>query len=385
MRILAVNAGSSSLRARLFAFHDSGGASPSELWKVHLRWSTQTKSHEVLRELFSGPNAVPGSPSEIRAVGHRVVHGGVEFGDIAPITHSVKNEMARLAAFAPLHNTIAAEVIALAEDAISTAIQFAVFDTGFHRHLPDAARTYPGPYHWLDRGIRRYGFHGINHRYVASRAAGLLQTPIQRLRLITCHLGNGASLAAVANGVSIDTTMGFTPLEGLMMGTRSGSIDPGIVTYLLRSQECTTEELDRVLNEESGLKGLSGVSGDMEEVLQSMNEGNTRARLAFDVYVHRLCREIGGMLASLGGLDGLVFTGGIGENCSLLREIVCRRFEFTGLRLDPNKNERPPADSDVSLTGSSVRVLVIRAEEEIEIARACHDYILTEPIRDQKS
>jgi acetate kinase len=379
MKILAVNAGSSSLRARLFAFHDSGGDSPSQLWKVHLRWSAPAKSHEVLRELFSGPDAVP-APSEIRAIGHRVVHGGVEFGDITPITHSVKDKMARFAAFAPLHNTIAAEAIALAEDAIPTAIQFAVFDTGFHHSLPDAARTYPGPYQWLNRGIRRYGFHGINHRYVASRAADVLHTPIERLKLITCHLGNGASLAAVGAGVSIDTTMGFTPLEGLMMGTRSGSIDPGIVTYLLRSEEYTTEELDRVLNEESGLKGLSGGSGDMEEVLRSMNEGNTRARLAFDVYVHRLCREIGGMLASLGGLDGLVFTGGIGENCPLLREIVCQRFEFIGLRLDSKKNATPPGDSDVSLTGSSVRVLVVRAEEEIEIARACHDYILREAI-----
>jgi acetate kinase len=204
--------------------------------------------------------------------------------------------------------------------------------------------VYPGPYEWLDHGIRRYGFHGISHQYAARRAAQILGN--NESRLIICHLGNGASLAAVRNGRSVDTTMGFTPLEGLMMGTRCGSIDPGIIIYLLRHRGYTAEQLDHVLNQESGLQGVSGLSGDMREILTAIANGNQRAQLAFDIYAHRLCREVGAMLAVLGGVDALVFTGGVGENCAPLREVVTRQLGFV-----------------------APKVLVIHAEEEWEIAR----------------
>ena len=247
-----------------------------------------------------------------------------------------------------------------------------MFDTGFHATIPPAAAVYPGPYAWIGKGIRRYGFHGISHRYVAERAAAILGRDLASLRLVTCHLGNGCSLAAVREGRSIDTTMGFTPLDGLMMGTRSGSLDPGILIYLLRNEGCSAGELDRILNKESGLWGLSGVSADMREILSAMERGDARARLAFDVFAHRLAREIGGMIASLSGLDALVFTAGIGENCPPLREVVCRQFGFLGLRLDTEKNARSPVDEDIAAPDSAVRVLVIHTDEDWEIARECH-------------
>jgi acetate kinase len=232
--------------------------------------------------------------------------------------------------------------------------------------------VYPGPYEWLSKGVRRYGFHGISHQYASHRCAQIIERDVKRLRIITCHLGNGASLAAVRDGRSIDTTMGFTPLEGVAMGTRSGTIDPGILIYLVRHHGYTADQLDHILNQESGLRGLSGLSGDMREILDAMAQGNERARLAFDVYTHRLCLGIGSMLAALGGLDALVFTGGVGENCAPLRERVGKQFEFLGLRIDGGKNDASRVDADIAMVDSKVRVLVIRAEEDWEIARECH-------------
>jgi acetate kinase len=247
--------------------------------------------------------------------------------------------------------------------------QIAVFDSAFHSTLPPAAYVYPGPAAWLDEGIRRFGFHGISHRYVSHRAARMLNRPIEGLKLITCHLGNGCSLAAVSGGRSIDTTMGFTPLEGLMMGTRSGSIDPGIVVYLMRRHGYSADDIDRILNRESGLRGLSG-SSDMREVIAAAERGDEHARLALDVFVHRLSAGIGAMLASLGGLDALIFTGGIGENVPLVRERSCGPFEFLGVHVDPALNAQGP-ERDIARVGSLVRVLVIRTEEDWEIARDC--------------
>jgi acetate kinase len=302
-----------------------------------------------------------------------VVHGGRAYRESARIDAECKAAIARLAEFAPEHNRLELEAIEAAERVLGPEVpQVAVFDTAFHSTLPEAAFVYPGPYGWLDEGIRRYGFHGISHQYVSRRAAELLPGSKQPLRLITCHLGNGASLAAVRDGRSIDTTMGFTPLEGLMMGTRSGSLDPGIIIYLVRQCGYSADQLDRILNKESGLKGLSGLSGDMREILSAKNAGNDRAQLAFDVYVHRLTREIGGMLASLGGLDALVFTAGIGENTPPLREAVCRNLAFAGVELDAAKNAGSPVDEDIATVKSRVRVLVIRTEEDWEIARECY-------------
>jgi acetate kinase len=229
--------------------------------------------------------------------------------------------------------------------------------------------VYPGPYEWLKRGIRRYGFHGISHQYTSRRAAAILGRELKTLRTITCHLGNGCSLAAIRDGVSIDTTMGFTPLEGLMMGTRSGTIDPGIIIHLVRHLGFRADELDRVLNKESGLRGVSGKSGDMRTVMEAMAGGDKRAQLAFDVYVHRLCSEIGAMLASLGGLDVLVFTAGVGENSPEVRSRVAETFAFLGIKLDVMKNGASSPDTDIATADSPVRVLVVHTQEEWEIAR----------------
>jgi acetate kinase len=249
--------------------------------------------------------------------------------------------------------------------------QVAVFDTGFHATLAPAAYVYPGPYAWLEQGIRRYGFHGISVQYSTRRAAELLQVAPNSSRLIVCHLGNGASVTAVANGKSVDTSMGFTPLEGIMMGTRSGSIDPSILVYLIRHEGCTADQIDEILNRKSGLLGVSGISGDMREILEAIEKGNQRARLAYDIFAHRLTREVGAMLAVLGGVDAIVFTGGIGENCAPLREDVCRQLGSINLKLDAAKNAHPDLDQNIAAGGSAVQVLVIRADEDWEIAREC--------------
>jgi acetate kinase len=256
--------------------------------------------------------------------------------------------------------------------------QIAVFDTGFHRTMPLAAKTYPGPYEWFEQGIRRYGFHGINHQYCAERAQQLLGDKPKRL--VTCHLGNGCSLAAIREGKSVDTTMGFTPLEGLMMGTRSGSVDPGILTYLMRQRHFYDEALDDVLNKKSGLLGISGISSDMREVLDARKRGNERASLAFDMYVHRLRSGIGAMAAVLGGIDALVFTAGVGENSAEVRAAVCDQLAFLGLRIDPAKSAQSSfdKDTDVSAQDAAVRVLVIHAQEDWMIARQCWELVRTQ-------
>jgi len=260
------------------------------------------------------------------------------------------------------------EGITIIEKRIGTVLQVAVFDTGFHSRLPEPAAVYPGPYEWLAQGIRRYGFHGINHQYCAVRAARVLRRDLNSLRLVTCHLGNGCSLAAISQGISIDTTMGFTPLEGLMMGTRSGSVDPGILTYLMRQGQLQGQEIDSVLNQKSGLLGISGLSGDMREILAAMNKGHARARLAFDIYVHRLQAGIGAMVAVLGGVDALVFTAGVGENSPEVRAATCTHLKFLGLKLDPAANDQPSAEQDIATADSHVRILVIRAQEDWAIA-----------------
>jgi len=237
--------------------------------------------------------------------------------------------------------------------------------------MPQAAAVYPGPYQWFESGVHRYGFHGINHQYCAARAAQLLRRDLRSLKLVTCHLGNGCSLAAIHEGHSIDTTMGFTPLEGLMMGTRSGSIDPGILTYLMREGRLQAQEIDDVLNKESGLLGISGLSGDMREILVAMKQGHPRAQLAFDIYVHRLQAGIGAMVAVLGGVDCLVFTAGVGENSLEVRDAACKRLGFLGLELDDAANAQRPPDGDIATVHSAVRVLIIRAQEDWAIAREC--------------
>src|SRR6266542_1383497 len=333
MKILVLNSGSSSQKSALFELRpESGGDPVPPLWEGKLEWSGDKEDLHIrnrsgqeirrqskagvhrasvggmLENAWSGPTAVLKSVSDIAIVGHRMVHGGPKLTQPVRITSEVKQDIENVAAVAPLHNQAGLEGIELIEKLLPNIPQIAVFDTGFHRTLPPEAFIYPLPYSWYERdGIRRYGFHGINHEYCAHRAAQLLKRDLSSLKIITCHLGNGCSLAAIDGGKSVDTTMGFTPLEGLMMGTRSGSIDPGILTHLVRSGAARAEDLDGILNRQSGVRGVSGVSSDMRDIVEAMHNGNERAQLAFEIFIHRLCACIGSMAASLGGLDVLVF------------------------------------------------------------------------------
>jgi acetate kinase len=248
--------------------------------------------------------------------------------------------------------------------------QVAVFDTAFHATIPPANAHYALPYQWYsDWGIRRYGFHGISHAYSAGRAAELLNRPPEALRLVTCHLGNGCSITAIQQGRSVQTTMGFTPLEGVMMGTRSGSVDPGALLYILRQKGLSPEELEHQLQEESGLKGISGLSGDVRMLLEAADQGNERAQLALDMYTARIREAIGAMTAVLGGLDALIFTAGVGEHAALIRQQVCAPLGYLGITLDENRNEHCQPDADISAPASRVRILVIQAREDLLVAR----------------
>ena len=371
MKILVLNGGSSTLKCW---FQDvPNGRS----WTARTEWKSGEQQPErlfgpLIQSLWQGEKKAIDSPAEIDVVGHRIVHGGPKYRESVLVTPEVRAGIAEQVEFAPAHNHLELAAIETVDRVIGTMVpQVAVFDTGFHATLAPAAYVYPGPYAWLEQGIRRYGFHGISVQYSTRRAPELLKVAPNSSRLIVCHLGNGASVTAVANSKSVDTSMGFTPLEGLMMGTRSGSIDPSILVYLIRHEGCTADQIDEILNRKSGLLGVSGISGDMREILDAVDKGNERARLAYQIYAHRLTREIGAMLAVLGGVDAIVFTGGIGENCPPLRQEVCEQLRFLGLKLDLAKNARPDLDQNIAAAGSAVQVLVIRADEDSEIAREC--------------
>jgi acetate kinase len=396
MRILVLNSGSSSQKSCLYELGASlPDSPPAPLWEAKIEWGengaalkVRTSSGktaeqrldkskraeaigQLLKALVSGETRVLTQLSEINVVGHRVVNGGREYTSPTLITPQVTAAIEKMAVFAPLHNRAELEGIAQIEKLCGTVRQVAVFDTGFHASLPEEAAVYAGPYEWVQRGIRKFGFHGINHQYCAGRAAELLGRNLADQKLVTCHLGNGCSLAAIRGGVSIDTTMGFTPLDGLMMGTRSGSVDPGILTYLLRQDRLDAKTLDELLNAKSGLLGISGVSSDMREVEAAMKKGNARAKLAFDIFVYRLKLGIGSMIAALNGIDTLVFTAGIGENSSEVRAAACANLGFLGLAIDAQRNLSSPMESDISTTNSRVRVMVLTAQEDWAIAREC--------------
>jgi acetate kinase len=409
MKILVLNSGSSSQKVCLYDIGETPpGASPASIWEAKVEWngdfatiSINSNGHKqraevkissrakaiqhLLTTLWSGQQPVLSSGSEIDVVGHRVVHGGPQYEEPIVITPEVKSGIESASAFAPLHNRAELEGMDIVERLLGNIPQIAVFDTGFHRKMPLEASVYPVPYAWFQSGIRRYGFHGINHQYCANRAAQLLGMDLRSLRIVSCHLGNGCSLAAIQTGRSIDTTMGFTPLEGLMMGTRSGSIDPGILTYLIRNGQLAPGEIDDVLNKKSGLLGVSGLSGDMREILAAMKSGHLQAQLAFDIYVHRLRSGIGAMIAVLGGIDILVFTAGVGENSPEVRSATCNPFGFLGLKLNDAANAEPSPDQDIATPDSSIRVLIVRAQEDWSIATACWKLLRTEPTVRHKS
>jgi len=396
VKILVLNSGSSSQKSSLYEIGENLPAdSPAPLWEGKIEWRDEVAHAEVknsrgilqkgqvkvssrekavehlLGTLWNGEPRTVTSPAEIDVVGHRVVHGGPKYAEPVLLTPEVKAGIAKVSAFAPLHNRAELEGMEVIEKLLGAVPQVAVFDTGFHRRMPQAAAVYPGPYQWFESGIRRYGFHGVNHQYCAARAAHLLGRNLNSLKLVTCHLGNGCSLAAIHQGYSIDTTMGFTPLEGLMMGTRSGSVDPGILTYLMREGQLQAQEIDDVLNKESGLLGISGISGDMREILASVKRGHSRAKLAFDIYVHRLQAGIGAMVAVLGGIDVLVFSAGVGENSAEVRGAACKQLAFLGLKLDDAANVQGAPDADIATPDSAVRILIIRAQEDWAIAKEC--------------
>jgi acetate kinase len=398
MKILVLNAGSSSQKSCVY---DITGATlprrpPQPLWESIVDWTHQSGIAEVkittaqgvvleeeitaqsqseaiahvLNTLWQGKTQVLNDLSEIDVVGHRVVHGGQRYQKSTFVTAEVKQAIAALTSFAPLHNPINLEGIEAIEQALGDVPQVAVFDTAFHAQLPLAAAVYPGPYAWFEQGIRRYGFHGISHQYCAQRTAQLMGKPLKDLHLIVCHLGNGCSLSAIRDGHSVDTTMGFTPLDGLMMGTRSGSVDPGILIYLLRQEGYSADQLEQILNKQSGLKGISGISADMRQITAAAAD-NSQAQLALDIFVHRLRSGIGAMLTSLDRLDALIFTAGVGENAPLIRAAACRGFSFLGLQIDPVKNEGHPADADIATHPSAVRVFVVHTQEDWAIAQEC--------------
>jgi len=357
VRVLIVNAGSSSLKLCLLGDGDEPLA------------ARELAAPRALIDQAQLRTTLDDGLGDADVVGHRIVHGGERFREAVCIDEDVEAALRELADLAPLHQ--AKSLAAL--DAVSAALPdlpaVACFDTAFHATLPPAAATYALPAAWRERfGIRRYGFHGLSHAWVARRAPALLSRPPAGLRVVSCHLGAGASLCAIADGRSIDTTMGFTPLEGIVMATRSGSVDPGLLLWLLERCAMSARELADALEHESGLLGLAGTA-DMREVLARAGGDDDVAQLALDVYVHRLRAGIAAMAAALGSVDALVFTGGVGERSAAVRELAVDGLQFMGLAIDTQRNSAAAGDADVSRSGAPAKTLVVAAREDLEIAR----------------
>lgn len=354
--VLVLNAGSSSLKwAVLDVASEAVTAANAETWEG-------TDTERYAQEL----NAVLAHLPTVGAVGHRVVHGGAAFREAVVVDERVRNEIAALAELAPLHNPTALAGIDAVRRVFPYLPQVAAFDTAFHATIPDAAAVYPLPLAWTQRwSLRRFGFHGLSVQYAVRRSSELLGAVPRRM--VVCHLGAGCSVTAVAEGRSVDTSMGFTPLEGLMMARRSGSVDPGLLLHLLGHRYVTVAELDEALSERSGLFGVSGVSPDLRAVTAAAGAGNSAAMLARDMFLHRLIGAVGAMVAALAGLDALVFTGGIGEHSPWVRQAVAQALGYAGVRLDGTRNASATGDADVATDGSAMRVLVVTAREDLAI------------------
>jgi acetate kinase len=356
-RILTVNAGSSSLKLRVLDGEDE------------VVGSRDADAPGDEAELRSELEAILDEAPPIDAAGHRVVHGGPELTGPTMVNPAIEDELDGLADLAPLHNPPAVAAMRALDALRPDLPTVACFDTAFHSTLPAAASTYAVPSAWSERWpVRRYGFHGLSHAYASRRAAELLDRPLAELRIVTAHLGAGASLCAVVGGRSVDTTMGFTPIEGLVMATRSGSIDPGLLLWVQRHGDVGAGEMEQALERESGLLALSGRSGDMREILAGIEEGDERCHLAFDTYIHHLAAGIAAMAAGMGGIDALVFTGGVGENSDLVRTAAVARMDFLGVALDPRLNAEAESDRLLSGASAAVPVVVIEAREDLEIA-----------------
>ncbi|MDD3571069.1 MAG: acetate kinase [Lachnospiraceae bacterium] len=324
----------------------------------------------VIDALLDADHGVIKSMSEISAVGHRVVHGGELFSSSVIITDEVKKAIDKCSELAPLHNPANLIGINACEKLMPGVPQVGVFDTAFHQTMPEKAYLYAIPYKYYEKyKIRKYGFHGTSHKYVSQVCADMMDTPIEELKIITCHLGNGGSICAVRNGVSVDTSMGFTPLDGIAMGTRSGSVDPAVVLFLMQKENLSPSEMDSILNKESGVLGLSGVSSDFRDIENAENEGNERAAVALDTFAYRVAKTIGEYVSTMKGVDAIVFTAGLGENGGITRQVVCDYLRYLGIHIDSYKNSLRGQAIEITTKQSRVQVFVIPTNEELMIAR----------------
>jgi acetate kinase len=364
VRVLVVNAGSSSLKLRVL---EQGQVRATE----DLPAGKDGFEESLVADFLRG--------TTVDAVGHRVVHGGTQFTSPTRMTDGVVEALRQLTDLAPLHQPKSLAGIDAVSAVLPATPAVACFDTAFHATLPAEAYTYALPLEWRERwGVRRYGFHGLSHSYAAARAAELVGREAVGLRVVVCHLGAGASLCAVLDGRSVDTTMGFTPLEGLVMATRSGSVDPGLVLWLQEHAGVSEPDIADGLEHHSGLLGLGGTS-DMRELLQAVERGDERAGLAIDVYVHRLAAGVASMASALGGVDVLAFTGGVGENARSIRSRTADRLGFLGVRVDATRNDAAGADADITAAGTDVRTVVLTAREDLEIERGVRSVIRETP------
>jgi len=390
MKVLVINCGSSSLKYQLINMETEESLAQGLVERIGIEGSILTQKvpgrdkyiieqpmadHKdaiklVLGALVDGNHGVISSMDEISAVGHRVVHGGEKYSESVVIDDAVMESLEECVKLAPLHNPANIIGINACKSLMPNTPMVAVFDTAFHQTMPKTAYMYPLPYELYTKyGIRKYGFHGTSHKYVSAECAKLMGKDIKDVKIITCHLGNGASLAAIKDGQCVDTSMGFTPLEGIAMGTRCGNIDPAIVTFLMNEGKMTAKEVDNLMNKQSGVLGLSGVSSDFRDIEDAAKEGNERAILALNVYNYRVREMIGAYAAAMGGVDAVVFTAGLGENAIETRAEICKGLEFLGIEIDDAKNNVRGKSTEVSKDGAKVKVFVIPTNEELVIAR----------------
>lgn len=395
MNVLVINAGSSSLKYQLInvekhdvlakgicervgsagAFHKHGIDDNEVVIDAEMSDHNQAMAL-VLESLTSGPTKAIDSLDEIDAIGHRIVQGGSYFDKSVLIDDDVIAKIDQLAELAPLHNKAALMGIHACQQHMPGKPMVAVFDTSFFQTLPPKAYMYPLPYELYEKhAIRKYGAHGTSHRYISQRAAAFLDEPLEDLKLITCHLGNGCSISAIDHGVAVDTSMGLTPLDGLMMGTRCGSIDPAIVTYLIDHENLTAQEVNDLMNKQSGLLGISGLSNDLRTIRTASEEGHERAQLAYEMYSNSVKKFIGSYIAVLGGVDAIVLTAGVGENCEKMRRMIFAGLNSIGIELDPEKNKERGYEREISSEDSRVRVIVIPTNEEYMIARDTYQIV----------
>ncbi|MBD8975940.1 acetate/propionate family kinase [Veillonella magna] len=390
MNVLVVNCGSSSLKYQLIDMDNEHVMAKGQFEKIgaedaiftHKRPDAEKlervepildhkKALTILLDILVDPEfGVISSMDEIDAVGHRVVHGAEKFADSVLITPAVMDALEECAKIAPLHNPPNIQGIEACQSIMPKVPQVAVFDTAFHQTMPPEAFLYGLPYEaYTELGVRRYGFHGTSHKYVSQRVAELMGKHMSDLRIISCHLGNGSSVTAIKGGRSIDTSMGFTPLSGLIMGTRCGDIDPAIVPFLMDKWDMTYHEIDAIMNKKSGVLGISGVSNDFRVIEEAAQEGNKRAQLALDMFHYKVRATIGAYAAVMGGVDAIVFTAGIGENGIGNRDAICNGLEYLGTRLDRDRNNIRGEEAEISAEGSKVKIFVVPTNEEIMIAR----------------